>query len=254
MAVDITDLKQAQQKLQESEQRLAAIVTSALDAILVVDEEQSIVLFNAAAERTFGCSASEAIGSKLDRFIPQGFREEDDEGVRQFGHPGITNPKVGTLGALSALRQTGEEFPIEASISQVETAGASKLFSVIVRDVTERCRAELVVRESEERFRLVANRAPVLIWMSGPDKLFTYFNQPWLEFTGRSIEAELGNGWADGVHPDDLRVCLDTYTSAFDWRESFKMQYRLRRHDAEYRWVIGSGVPRFNSMVRLPGI
>ena len=83
--------------MKESEQRLAAIVTSALDAILVVDEEQSIVLFNAAAERTFGCSAGEAIGSKLDRFIPQGFREEDDEGVRQFGHPGITNPKVGTL-------------------------------------------------------------------------------------------------------------------------------------------------------------
>jgi PAS domain S-box-containing protein len=246
MAVDITDLKQVQQKLQESEQRLAAIVTSALDAILVVDEEQSIVLFNAAAERTFGCSAGEAIGSKLDRFIPQGVRDEHDEGVRQFGHAGITNPKVGMLGALSALRLTGEEFPIEASISQVETAGGNKLFTVIIRDITERRRAELAVRESEERFRLVANTAPVLIWMSSPDKLLTYFNQPWLEFTGRSIEAELGNGWAEGVHPDDLRACLDTYTSAFDWRESFKMQYRLRRHDAEYRWVIGSGVPRFN--------
>ena len=111
-----------------------------------------------------------------------------------------------------------------------------------------------MVRESEERFRLVANRAPVLIWMSGPDKLFTYFNQPWLEFTGRPIEAELGNGWTDGVHPDDLRVCLDTYTSAFERRESFKMQYRLRRNDGEYRWVSVPVCRDSIQMVHLPGI
>jgi PAS domain S-box-containing protein len=102
------------------------------------------------------------------------------------------------------------------------------------------------LRESEERFRLVANTAPVLIWMSGPDKLRSYCNQPWLEFTGRPIEAELGNGWAKGVHSEDLRGCMDTYTNAFDRRESFKMQYRLRRSDGEYRWVFDIGVPRFD--------
>ena len=115
----------------------------------------------------------------------------------------------------------------------------------------KRIQAELVLsnnslRESEERFRLVANTAPVLIWMSGLDKLRTYFNQPWLDFTGRSIKAELGNGWAEGVHPEDLSNWLDIYTGAFDRRESFKMQYRLRRNDGEYRWVFDIGVARFN--------
>jgi PAS domain S-box-containing protein len=102
------------------------------------------------------------------------------------------------------------------------------------------------MREGEERFRLVANAAPVLIWMSGPDKLCNYFNQPWLEFTGRHIELELGNGWVDGVHPEDSERCWDTYTKAFDGRESFKLEYRLRRHDREYRWVLDTGIPRFN--------
>jgi PAS domain S-box-containing protein len=102
-------------------------------------------------------------------------------------------------------------------------------------------------RESESRFRLVANTAPVMIWMSGPDKLCTYFNQPWLEFTGRPLEAELGNGWVEGVHTQDVEGCLNTYTRAFDGRESCDMEYRLRRHDGQYRWVHDLGVPRFNA-------
>jgi PAS domain S-box-containing protein len=112
---------------------------------------------------------------------------------------------------------------------------------------SRRRKIEAELRESEQRFRLVANTAPVMIWMSGTDKLFQYFNQPWFEFTGRSLEAESGNGWMDGVHAEDMKACLETYNRAFNQRESFSMQFRLRRHDGQYRWVFDLGVPRFNT-------
>ena len=99
--------------------------------------------------------------------------------------------------------------------------------------------------ESEERFRTMADSVPFLIWLSGLDKGCSWFNAGWLRFTGRPMELELGNGWAEGVHPEDFAACLQIYQQHFDARQSFQMEYRLRRYDGEYRWILDAGAPRF---------
>lgn len=113
--------------------------------------------------------------------------------------------------------------------------------------------SEAGLRESEQRFRIVADAAPVLIWMSGVDKLCTFFNKSWLQFTGRTFEQEMGNGWLEGVPPEDVERCFKIYSEAFDARENFVMQYRLRRYDGEHRWVSDQGVPRYDAQGNFVG-
>jgi PAS domain S-box-containing protein len=122
----------------------------------------------------------------------------------------------------------------------------SLLIAGLVINLRKRRRTERSLRESEARFRRLADTAPVMIWMSGTDKLCTDVNRSWLDFTGRPLEAELGEGWTASVHVDDLASCVETYSQAFDRREAFRLEYRLRRSDGEYRSVLDCGVPRFD--------
>ena len=181
--------------------------------------------------------------------------------VEEFRHRIYPEDQALVWEAVADARQKREPFTAEFRVLHLDgtvrwvTEGGQFYYSAngdavrmlgMAVDITERKQAEQALREGEERFRLVANTAPVLIWMSGTDKLCNYVNQRWLEFTGRPLEDELGNGWAEDVHPEDLKGCMDTYTQAFDRREYFQMEYRLRRHDGQYRWLSAIGVPRFN--------
>jgi PAS domain S-box-containing protein len=133
---------------------------------------------------------------------------------------------------------------LEAQVAE-RTRALQAAYEQLERELRDREHAERALRESEQRFRIMADTAPVMIWVSGPDALVTFLNKEWLEFTGRTMAHEVGNGWTEGVHPDDLDHCLTTYRRSFDARRKFEMEYRLRRSDGEYRWLLDTGVPRF---------
>lgn len=229
--------------LQENELQLAGIINSAMDAIITMGEDQRIRLFNPAAEKMFQRPASEVIGKELTFLLPQRLREKHEKDVHAFGQTSVTKRSMGRLGMVYGLRANGEEFPLEVSISQTEFNGR-KSYTAILRDITERRRTEAQLRESEERFRMMADNAPVLIWLSDTDKMRTWFNRVWLDFVGHSMEQEIGNGWIDNIHPQDHDRYLEIYRRSFDARESFQIEYRLRRHDGVWRWILGTGVPR----------
>jgi two-component system CheB/CheR fusion protein len=123
------------------------------------------------------------------------------------------------------------------------------VFSGIVMsfvDITPIKRVEEELRQSQHLFSAVADLSPDMVWMSGLDRKCTWFNRTWLEFTGRTLEQELGDGWLEGVHPDDVGECARAYSEAFDRREPFSLVYRLRHHDGEYRRIVDEGRPRFD--------
>jgi PAS domain S-box-containing protein len=245
---DITERKLAEEALRRSEERFRLAMNSVVEGLYTLDQQGMVTYVNPAAETMFGWTNSELLGKKM-------------HDVTHYKHPDGTPFPARDCPAFQILqtgieirehedmfiRKDGSFFPVVYSSSPLRWDG--KIVGVVVgfRDETQRQEAVRTVRESEERFRLVANTAPVMIWMAGVDKLCNYFNQFWLEFTGRSLQQEMGSGWAEGVHPDDFKRCLDTYTEAFDRREPFQMEFRLRRHDREYRWIFDSGTPRFNA-------
>ena len=153
---DITARKRAEDLLAESEARLRSILDSAMDAIITVDQNQHIVLFNAAAEAVFGCPRDQAVGAPLAWFIPERFRAGHAGHVRQFGEAGTSSRRMGAQRIVTGLRRNGEEFPIDASISHFSQNG-EEFYTVILRDVTERVRAEEALNRSREELRELAS-------------------------------------------------------------------------------------------------
>jgi PAS domain S-box-containing protein len=225
----------------EGRLRLATLVESSDDAIIGKNIDGIITDWNKGAEQLFGYSPWEAIGKPISFLMPPE-RSEDFPEIMAKLRAGETVKNYETL----RRRKDGKVVPVSLTASPVrDLEGRIVGASAITRDIGERKRQEAELRESEDRFRLVANSAPAMIWMSGKDKLCTFFNQSWLQFTGRSMEQELGDGWAAGIHPEDMERYLRTYFESFDAGVSFEMEYRLRRSDGEYRWILDFGSPRF---------
>jgi PAS domain S-box-containing protein len=236
--------RRAERRLRLSEERNQLIVETALDAVVTMSNTGHVTGWNTQAERMFGWSRAEALGRELaELIVPERHRDEHRAGLRRYNDTGmarVLNKRV----EMTALHRTNREFPVELAITPIGF-GADLVFSGFIRDITGRTQAEAALRESEQRFRATANAAPVMIWMSGRDKQGVWFNQRWLDFVGRSMEQEVGDGWCDNLHPADFDRTLDTYHAAFEARQPYEMEYRLQRDDGAWRWLLERGTPNF---------
>ena len=213
---DITERKAAEDALVASRRRMEGIVESAMDALISVDQEQRILVFNPAAERMFGVSAEEAVGAPLSRFIPERYRAGHAAHISRFRETGVTNRRMGALGAVSGLRQNGEEFPVEASISQVEIGGAT-LSTVILRDIAERKANEdarlLLAREVDHRAKnaLAVVQALVSLTRADTKEAFVAAVRGRVSALGRAHSLLAENRWEGG----DLAKIVADETAAY---------------------------------------
>jgi PAS domain S-box-containing protein len=264
---DITARKQAEMALRASEGRLRTLVNTLPDLVWLKDPEGIYLACNRRFEQFFGASETDILGKTDYDFLPAqeaDFFRAKDRAATEAGGPTVNEEEISFASDGHRELLTTIKTPvIDADGKLIGVLGVGRDITALrqnekeledyrhhLEEMVEQRTAELRqltadLRESEARFREVADAAPVLIWMSTPDKLCYFFNEGWLAFTGRSLAQELGNGWAEGVHADDFARCLQIYDQAFDARQPFSMEYRLRHHSGTYRWILDQGVPRF---------
>ena len=244
---EVGERKKVEADLSLQRRLLQTTLSSIGDAVIATDCEGRITFLNAVAEQLTGWQGAEAIGAELARvfeIVNESTREPVENPVdkvfRERGIVGLANHTV-------LIAKDGREIPIADSGAPIrDLDGTIHGVVLVFRDVTDLRQAGEELRLSEERFRTVADAAPVLIWQAGIDMLRYYFNKQWLDYRGRSLEQELGNGWMDGVHPEDLQLCWSRYSNAYVTRRPFQMEYRLRRWDGQYHWILASGLPTFH--------
>ena len=219
-----------------------AIGEASLDGIHSFDLEHRYTFWNTAMERISGLRASDVVG----RRAPEIFRFLSEGGGLELHERALRGETVTGRDRPFSVPETGRSGWFDAHYRPLRGDGGAVIGAIgIIRDITERKLSEARLAETELRFQKMANASPVLLWMAGTDSLCTFFNQTWLTFTGRKMDDEWGVGWAEGVHFEDLERCMDTYERAFSARRPFEMEYRLRRNDGEYRWILDRGAPRF---------
>jgi PAS domain S-box-containing protein len=233
-------VRQAEEARKESEARYELLFEgNSLPTWVFELESLAILAVNEAAIRHYGYSREEFLAMSMKDIGPPEAVPTLMEYVSQIPHTAFNGAQW------DHRKKDGTIINAEVVWHELMFKGRHALL-VLAKDVTEEKRVESALRESEEHFHIIADTAPVMLWISENDNSCTFFNRAWLDFTGRSMEEEKGNGWFIGVHPDDQNKCLTTYMRAFDAREPYTVEYRLRRKEGDYRWVLANGVPRFS--------
>jgi two-component system, sensor histidine kinase PdtaS len=200
-----------------------------------------VITANPAALTLHGAVDLGQLLARLDEVFPAEGRGALDAAWRSLDRGAPTTEAETVLATLAGRR-------LVAHVTLARSDGGRAVLTVRERsDLGEGVGIDVYRRlaESEARFRTMADCAPVMLWMASTAARCEFFNRGWLEFTGRSIEQEIGPGWAEGVHPEDFQRCMEIFLAGFVMRQSFSMEYRLARHDGEYRWILDQGVPRF---------